>query len=62
MTRVDSAYLAMVVTTKQLHLVICYANQFHALNETGMSSNIWNYNDKNAFYVATKQRNNEIMQ
>ena len=28
--------------TKQLHLDMCYAIQCHALNETDMSSSIWN--------------------
>ena len=32
--------------TNNFILFMCYANQFYALNETDMSSSIWNYNDE----------------
>ena len=50
--------------TGSLHnfiLFMCYAIQFHALNETDMSSSIWNYMMKRLL-SSNQARNNEIMQ
>ena len=50
-----------MVATTQLHLDICYAIQCHALNETDISSSIWNYMMKRLL-SNNQAKNNEIMQ
>ena len=47
--------------TNNFILFMCYANQFYALNETDMSSSIWNYMMKRLL-SSNQEKNNEIMQ
>ena len=53
-------YLALSLLNNFI-LIMCYAIQYHALNETGISSGIWIYNDE-THLSSNQAKNNEIMQ